>query len=378
MTKAARLTAEQKVELWSRWRGGQSLSEIGRALERSAPAIFSSIRSTGGFSPATRQRAAGHLSLEEREQISRGLASGDSLRCIARALGRSPSTVSRELRRNSGRSRYRAVKADYRAWRQGERPKECLLATYPELRDTVARKLQEKWSPEQIAGHLRGGGKGKSVSHETIYKSLFIQARNVLKRELCDSLRTGRLFRRGRKSTNKRQTRGAIIGAVSISERPAEIEDRAVPGHWEGDLIAGANNSYVATLVERQSRYVVLVRVEGKDTKSVVHGLTREVKKLPRHLWRSLTWDRGMELAGHADFTVATDVRVYFCDPHSPWQRGSNENTNGLLRQYFPKGTGLSHFSQPQLNQVAYQLNSRPRKSLDWKTPSEVLGQALQ
>ena len=353
------------------------MSTIGRALKRSAPAIFSSIRATGGFTPIPRRRSARHLSISEREQISRGVAEGLSIREIARTIGRAASTICRELQRNRGRRYYRAFRADERAWRNGRRPKQCKLASHPNLRDHVAQKLALKWSPEQIAGHLRGLYTGERVSHETIYQSLFIQARNVLKRELCSSLRTGRLFRRGRNSTTK-GTRGTIRNAISISERPPQVEDRAIPGHWEGDLIVGSNNSYIATLVERTSRYVVLVKVRNKDAESVTEGLIREVKKLPAHLRKSLTWDRGLEMAMHSKFTVATQVKVYFCDPHSPWQRGSNENTNGLLRQYFPKGTCISGYTQAQLNRVAYQLNGRPRKTLDWQTPAEVASLALR
>ena len=375
--KAARLTAAQKVELWQRWRQGQSLSVIGRALERSAPAIFSSIRGSGGFSPVARKRSQRHLSLVEREEISCGIAAKRSIRSIAKLIGRSASTVCRELKRNRGRRYYSAVRAERRAWIQGVRPKNCHLAAHPELCKIVAKKLLLKWSPQQIAGHLKNSEREKRVSHETIDKSLFIQARNLLKRELCASLRTGRLFRKGRNSTLKGM-RGTIKNALSISERPPDVEDRAIPGHWEGDLIVGTKNSCIATLVERKSRYVMLVRVRGKDTKSVIQGLIREVKKLPTHLRQSLTWDRGLEMARHHHFTVATQVKVFFCDPHSPWQRGSNENTNGLLRQYFPKGTSLSEFTQTELSRVARQLNSRPRMTLDWKTPGEVIGLALR
>jgi IS30 family transposase len=377
MKSAPRLTAAEKVELWRRWRAGQSLSDIARHLKRSPPAVFSSVRHTGGFSPVPRKRSPNHLSFKEREMISRGIASRKSVRAIARSIGRAPSTVSREIRRNSGH-RYRAIYADRRAWRRARRPKACLLATNPTLRKIVAHGLKRNWSPQQIAGRLKRGKRGPTVSHETIYKSLFVQARNVLKRKLCAHLRTGRLFRKGRTSTNKGQPRGAIIDAVSIRERPPEVEDRAVPGHWEGDLLAGAKNSHIATLVERRSRYVILVHVAGKDSVSVIRGLKREIRKLPSKLRRTITWDRGMEMAYHKKFTVATNVQLYFCDPQSPWQRGSNENTNGLLRQYFPDGTDVSGLSQRQLDRVARQLNERPRQTLDWKTPAEVFRSVLR
>jgi IS30 family transposase len=334
----------------------------------------------GGFAPAVRHRSRLALTTTEREAISRSVARGDSLRQIATQLKRAPSTISRELARNGGRPRYRAVAADRQAWKRGRRPKACRLATRPRLRAAVASKLAARWSPEQIAGWLREtfpGDADMHVSHETIYRSLFVQSRGVLKRQLLSHLRRGRRFRHSRHATTAGQTRGQIIDAVSIRERPPAIEDRAVPGHWEGDLIAGSANSHVATLVERQSRYLMLVRVRGKDTTTVVRALRRRVQRLPRGLMASLTWDRGMELAAHRAFTVATNVQVYFCDPQSPWQRGSNENTNGLLRQYFPHGTDLSRYSQAKLDAVARQLNTRPRKTLGYKTPADKLAQIV-
>lgn len=302
------------------------------------------------------------------------------MRGIAAQLERAPSTISREVQRNGGRRRYRAVAADRAAWGRARRPQACHLATRPRLRDLVAQKLAAKWSPEQIAGWLRDSFPGDAemqVSPETIYRSLFVQSRGVLKRALLTHLRRGRRFRHSRHATTAGQTRGQIIDAVSIRERPAAVDDRAVPGHWEGDLLAGSCNSYVATLVERQSRYLVLVRVGGKDTTTVVRALRRRVQRLPRGLMASLTWDRGLELAAHRTFTVATNVQVYFCDPQSPWQRGSNENTNGLLRQYFPRGTDVSRYSQAQLDAVALQLNTRPRKTLGYKTPAAKLAQIV-
>ena len=294
----------------------------------------------GRYCPSGEDRSRRSLSAHEREEISRGLVAGLSLRKIAGQLGRAPSTISREVGRNSGRSKYRASNADERAWRTASRPKPCRLAVNPSLQTVVAQKLDDNWSPQQISGWLKIeyiNDEPMRVSHETIYKSLFVQARGVLRRELISRLRTRRLMRRGKASTTRGQPRGQIVDAVSIRKRPAEIEDRAIPGHWEGDLLAGGKNSHIATLVERQSRFVVLVQVPGKDTESVVNALVRQVKHLPAGLMSTLTWDRGTELADHKRFTVATDVTVYFCDPQSPWQRGSNENTNGLLRQYFPK-----------------------------------------
>lgn len=370
-----RLSIKQKAELWSRWTRGESLSEIARALDRVPGAIFHVASQRGGIAPTPRRRAARVLSSEDREEISRGLAAGLSYRALARRLRRAPSTIGREVTRHGGRRGYRAATADRQAWQAAQRPKRCRLADRPRLRHVVAEKLAAKWSPEQIAGWLKVTYPDPDmyVSHETIYRSLFVQSRGVLKKALLKHLRRRRTMRRARLSTTRGQGRGEIVDAVSIRERPAEAEDRAIPGHWEGDLIAGAANSHIATLVERQSRYLSLVRVAGKDTSTVVRALTRRVRRLPEGLMSSLTWDRGTELAAHTRFTVATDVQVYFCDPHSPWQRGSNENTNGLLRQYFPKGTDLSAFSQRDLDRVARQLNQRPRKTLGYATPADKL-----
>lgn len=374
------LSSQQKSELWARWKSGQSLSEIGRGLGKHAGSIFGVLYSRGGIAPPRRRRSRRSLSLREREEISRGLSSGLSLRQIADQLSRAPSTISREVGRNSGRRKYRAADADERAWRSACRPKLCRLAVNRSLQMVVAEKLNDNWSPQQIAGWLKVdyvNDASMRVSHETIYKSLFIQARGVLKKELIARLRTRRLMRRGKRSTTRGQPRGQIVDAVSIRQRPAEVEDRAIPGHWEGDLLAGGKNSHIATLVERQSRFVMLVRVPGKDTGSVVGALVKQVKNLPAGLMSSLTWDRGTELADHKRFTVATHVSVYFCDPQSPWQRGSNENTNGLLRQYFPKGVELSHYSQDDLDAVALQLNTRPRKTLGFLTPAAKLAQTV-
>ncbi|EKU75578.1 IS30 family transposase [Sphingobium yanoikuyae] len=367
-------TASQRAEIWDRWQRGESMSSIGRRFDRASSSVFSVISPTGGIRPADRKRGSRALSLAEREEISRGLSVSEPLRAIARRLGRSPSTISREVRRNGGVARYRATASDQAAWDRALRPKPCKLACSPSLAQAVSAKLRRKWSPEQIAGWLRRSfpkEPHRQVSHETIYRSLYIQARGVLKKELLEHLRARRTIRRSRHASLKRNGLGQIKDAVSISERPASVEDRAIPGHWEGDLIGGTKNSYIATLVERHSRYVMLVKVANKDTRSVVSALIRQTQRLPRELYKSLTWDRGKELADHPRLSLATDVEVYFCDPQSPWQRGSNENTNRLLRQYFPRGTDLSLYSQAKLSAVARQLNERPRKTLEYQTPAE-------
>jgi IS30 family transposase len=320
------------------------------------------------------------LSLQEREEISRGIAAGQSIRSIAASLGRAPSTVSRELRRNEGRQSYRASRADQAAWDRARRPKPCKLAVHRALARQVATKLKRQWSPEQVAGWLRRtypNDMSRQVSHETIYRTLYIQSRGALKRELLAYLRRTRVMRRSRHHTQKTENHGRIVGAVSISERPASAEDRAVPGHWEGDLLFGDRNSQLVTLVERQTRYVMLLKVNGKNSKTVVNALIKNARRLPRELYRSLTWDRGSEMAAHRRFTLATDIQVYFCDPHHPWQRGSNENTNGLLRQYFPKGVDLTGVSQSKLDAVARRLNERPRKTLGYETPAERYRQTV-
>ena len=370
------LSATQKAELWHRWKHGESLSEIGRALGKHAGSVFGVLQTHGGIRRAPRRRSRLALTLHEREEISRWLAVGGSMRHLAATIGRSPSTVSREIARHGGRTGYRAADADAAAWERGRRPKRCWLAANKRLQRIVAQRLRLEWSPEQISGWLKRAfphDETLRVSHETIYRSLFIQARGVLKRELLTHLRSHRVMRHAKTATTKGQLRARIIDGVSIRDRPASVEDRAVPGHWEGDLIAGSQNSYIATLVERQSRFTMLVKVPGKDTDTVVSALTKHVKKLPFALRQSLTWDRGMELAHHKRFTLATNVRVYFCDPRSPWQRGTNENTNRLLRQYFPKGTDLSRHSQADLNAVALRLNQRPRKTLEFSTPADKL-----
>lgn len=343
------------------------MSSIGRAFERESSSVFSVISPTGGIRPPDRKRRPQSLSLAEREEISRGLAANQSLRSIARKLGRAASTGCREVSRNGGQAVYRATASDKAAWEKALRPKTCKLACYPSLARAVSNKLQRKWSPQQIAGWLKRsfpGQENKTVSHETIYRSLYIQARGVLKKELLEHLRAKRTVRRSRHASLKRNGLGQVKDAVSISKRPPSVEDRAIPGHWEGDLIGGSKNSYIATLVERHSRYVMLAKVANKDTQSVISALIKQSKRMPRELYKSLTWDRGKELADHPRLTMATDVEVYFCDPHSPWQRGSNENTNRLLRQYLPRGTDLSVHSQAKLSAIARQLNERPRKTL--------------
>jgi IS30 family transposase len=370
------LSAEQKADIWRRWKAGESLHEIGRAFGKDHGSIVFLLSQHGGIAPAIRHRSQRTLRLAEREEISRGIACGLSIREIARGLQRAASTVSREVARHGGRPMYRASEADHKAWKSTLRPKTCLLARHRKLRLVVASKLILDWSPEQISGWLKRrypSNESMRVSHETIYRSLFIQARGVLKKELMQHLRSKRQIRRSVHAKAAGQSRGQIIDAISISERPAEIEDRAIPGHWEGDLLSGTGNSHIATLVERHSRFTILVKVPSKDTATVVAALTRQVRKLPAALRRSLTWDRGLEMAKHKSFTVATKVNVYFCDPQSPWQRGTNENTNGLLRQYFPRKNDLSGYSQADLDKVALRLNQRPRKTLDFETPASKL-----
>jgi IS30 family transposase len=367
-------SAAEKTEMWDRWQRGESLRSIGRLFGKQSSSIYFQVSAYGGIRPLPRRRSRLALTLFEREAISRGIVAGQSMRSIARLLDRPPSTVSREVRRNDGYNQYRAALADEQAWARARRPKECKLAMNPWLRRAVVRKLRLNWSPEQIAGWLKTAHPREEinqVSHETIYRSLFVQARGVLKKELLQHLRLKRSNLRSKQISKKGDGHGQIKDMISISERPASVEDRAVPGHWEGDLITGSKNSYIATLVERHTRYVMLVKVADKGTDTVVSALIKQAKKLPAELYKSLTWDRGKELSDHRRFSLETDIDVYFCDPRSPWQRGSNENTNGLLRQYFPKGTDLSVYSQAHLNKVARQLNERPRKTLGFETPAE-------
>jgi len=367
-------TDKQKSEIWDRWQRGESMNSIGRGFDRSSSSIYPLLARTGGIRPPDRVRSRLALTLIDREEISRGLRAKMSLRSIARSLKRSASTISREVRRNGGSAQYRATQSEAAAWERTQRPKRCKLAGNTYLCGAISAKLIHKWSPQQIAGWLmreHPDDEDKRISHETIYRSLFIQTRGVLKKELLAHLRATRAIRRSRHATMKRSGVGRFNDAVSIRDRPAEVEDRAVPGHWEGDLIAGSGNSFIATLVERNTRYVMLAKVGNKDSHSVIHVLIKQSRKLPKELYKSLTWDRGTEMAGHKKFTLATKIDVYLCEPHSPWQRGSNENTNRLLRQYFPKGTDLSIHSQAKLSAVARQLNERPRMTLGYETPAE-------
>jgi len=381
MTRRWRRYSEtDKALMWDRWQKGESLAAIARLFDREHPSIERIIRETGGIRPPRRRRSRLALTLAEREEISRGLVAGHTIRSIATSLDRAPSTVCREIKRNGGRRRYRANQADEMAWQRARRPKICKLAHNRALSRVVARQLKKHWSPEQIAGWLKRkhlDDENARVSHETIYRSLFVQARGALKKELLQYLRSKRAMRRSRHKTLKGEGLGQITETVSIRERPASAEDRAVPGHWEGDLIFGSKGSQIATLVERQTRYVMLAKVDGKDTETVINALIKQARQLPKELYKSLTWDRGSEMADHKRFTLATDVQVYFCDPQSPWQRGSNENTNRLLRQYFPKGTDLSVHSQAKLNAVAREMNERPRKTLGYESPAERFNQCV-
>jgi len=379
MQKSALMDDRKKAVIWHEWENGVPMITIARAIEKPPATVYSYLQYHGGIQPRQRRRSPKSLSLEEREEISRGLATGRSVRSIAGFLDRSASTVSREINRNGGAIRYRAAVADKTAWKRARRPKLCLLAKNIRLKGLITAKLRENWSPEQISGWLKLAypeDESLRVSHETIYKSLFIQTRGLFRKEMRNHLRTKRKFRHAKK--HKPATGQQIVAGSSIRERPASIEDRVVPGHWEGDLICGSKNSYIATVVERQSRFTILVKVEGKKTECVVSALSRQMAKLPDLLRQSLTWDRGTELAAHQKFSVATNMDVYFCDPSSPWQRGTNENTNGLLRQYFPKGSCLSGYSQAELNKVAGKLNSRPRKTLGFETPAHKLDKVLQ
>ena len=370
----------QRDLMWDRWQQGDSFHAIASLFDRGHSSVQRILSETGGIRPPQRRRATLALTLSEREEISRGIVVGQSMRSIASVLGRSPSTVSREVRRNGGYGRYRATTADQRAWDEARRPKQCKLAGKRRLARLVAKKLQLEWSPQQIAGWLKWQypqDEAYQVSHETIYRSLYVQARGALKKELIQHLRTQRTMRRSRHGNKSGEGQGQIKDMISISKRPASVEDRAVPGHWEGDLLAGSKNSHIGTLVERHTRYLMLIKVANKDTATVVNALIKHAKKLPRELYKSLTWDRGKELSDHKRFKLATDIDVYFCDPRSPWQRGSNENTNGLLRQYFPKGTDLSAHSQAHLNKIARRLNERPRQTLEFHSPAEKFNECV-
>jgi IS30 family transposase len=354
------------------------MSVIAADIDKPPATVFSYLLYHGGIELLVKKRRSTSLSFEERESISRAIAQGRSLRSIARDLGRSVSTVSREISRNGGLQRYRACVAEKAFLKRCKRPKPLLLAQNNELRACVSNLLEADWSPEQISGWLKKSsvdGIQMCVSHETIYKSLFIQTRGLFREELKKHLRTKRMFRHAQ--SHKTTRRGQIVDAISIRERPAEVEDRSIPGHWEGDLLVGTTMSAIATVVERKSRFTVLCKISDKKSASVVAALTNQMKRLPQHVLKSLTWDRGVEMAAHKQFAVDTDMVVYFCDPSSPWQRGSNENTNGLLRQYFPKGKSVSTYTQDQLDEIANKLNTRPRKTLGFKTPAEVFEDAL-
>jgi IS30 family transposase len=373
------LTQAERLEIRRRAAGGEPLRQVAAAVGRTAWTVWHVLDQAGGLAPRVRARSALRLSDAEREEISLGLRAGESLRAIARRLERAPSTISRDVAANGGRPRYRAWRAERRAWRLSRRPRTAKLARSPALRQMVERRLAAHWSPQQIAATLRREHPVERemwVSHETIYQSLFVQGRGALRKELARCLRSGRARRRPH---GRALDPAPIRDMVLISERPAEVEDRAVPGHWEGDLIIGkGNRSAIGTLVERQTRFVLLVALpEGRSAELVRAALAEQILTLPAHLRRSLTWDRGKEMAEHVRFTIETGVQVYFCDPHSPWQRGSNENTNGLLRQYFPRGTDLSLHDQAHLDAVARELNGRPRQTLGWMKPSEKLAELV-
>lgn len=380
--RSRRFTPAQLAALWARYAAGDTLEAISRSLACSSTGVRRVIVAAGGIPVAPRTRSSRVLSRTEREVIARGRAEGQSCRALARTLGRAPSTISREITRHGARTAhqrgYCAATADARAWRAAARPKRGRLATHPPLCAAVAAKLALDWSPAQIAAWLRATypeDPRMQVSAETIYRSLYVQARGALRRELTAHLRRGQTHRRPRGSRGRATAGGGIPGAVSISQRPPAVADRAVPGHWEGDLLAGGRSSHIATLVERTSRLVLLVKVPSKDSVVVAGALAAAIQQLPVQLRTSLTWDRGSELTQHAALTLATDMPIYFCDPHSPWQRGSNENTNGLLRQYFPKGMDLRPVTQAQLDAVALRLNTRPRRTLGWHTPAQHFAQ---
>jgi transposase, IS30 family len=383
MPKGYGLSESMKEGIWELRAEGLSDREIGRRLGLPWGSVSNHLRRTGGIRPRARRRAERCLSLEEREEISRGIARGHSAREIARTLGRSHTTIAREINRCGGRPRYRAHSADREAWRRSRRPRPTKLELCPELRRVVEERLQDDHSPEQIAGWLRlayPDNEDMQVSHETIYRSLYVQARGALKRELTRHLRRGRSRRYARSQSSKRSGQGKLTDMVMISERPPEVEDRAVPGHWEGDLLIGSRQSAaaIATLVERQTRYLQLIALpEGTEAERVAEALAKSITTLPAQLRRSLTWDQGHEMSEHRRFSVESGVEVYFCDPQSPWQRGTNENTNGLLRQYFPRRTSLAGVTQDQLDEVADKLNRRPRKTLGFRTPAEKLTELI-
>ena len=370
-------TAQEKEFVFDSWKQGIGFSDIANLLDSKPGTIFTLLRDTGGIKPPIRQRKAKHLSLEEREEIRVSLSAKKSIRAIARLLNRAPSTISREVQRNRGRRYYKAVDANNRAWRMAKRPKPCLLESNIELRQIVIDKLELNWSPEQISGWLRRSmprRKTMQISAETIYKTIYYRSRSVLSHLMAKHLRRSHSLRHSKKHSRKGE-RGTIniVNGISIHERPKYIENRRTLGHWEGDLVTGSKNTHIATLVDRKSRFTFILKLKGKDARSVNDALIHKFNSLPEKLKQTLTWDRGMELAKHIELTEKTGIPVYFCDPQSPWQRGLNENTNSLIRQYFPKKTCLGQHSQDRLNEVAAQLNNRPRKSLGFKTPKQVI-----
>ncbi len=377
----ARFSPEDKETIWDMREAGVPVKRIAKHLGRPNSSLRKFIADAGGTRPTARERSELRLSLEEREEISRGLAAGYSIRAVAEALGRSPSTVCREVNANGGRRKYRALVADRAACRRALRPKRAKLAQCRRLRGVVERKLEAKWSPQQISAWLALEHPDRpemQVSHETIYQSLFVQSRGALRKELHSCLRTGRAMRRAKAYTKGNVGQGQLKNMVMISERPAEVKDRAVPGHWEGDLIFGKKMTSIGTLVERHSRYVILLKLpNGHGAEAVRKAMTKRILTLPTQVRRSITWDQGKEMAEHVAFTVETGVQIYFCDPKSPWQRGSNENTNGLLRQYLPKASDISQCTQRELDAIARSLNTRPRQTLEWMTPSQAFADAV-
>lgn len=378
MKRAKRtFTQGEKDLIFNLWKQGTGFSDIGRVLDAAPGTVFTALRESGGIKPKSRKRNSRHLTLSEREEIRVALSAKMSLRAIARMLNRSPSTISREVARNRGRRYYKAVDADNRAKRMAKRPKLSVLELNSELRQIVMSKLELKWSPEQISGWLRveySRKKSMQVSHETIYKSIYVRAKGVIHHSFSQHLRRSRPMRHSRhhrRSGDRSFTN--IVNGVSIHERSKNIDNRKSVGHWEGDLVSGSKNTHIATLVDRKSRFTIILKLAGKDAESVHQALLTTFNQMPEQYKKSLTWDRGMELAKHADLTKETGIPVYFCDPQCPWQRGTNENTNSLIRQYFPKKTDLSPHTQKRLNEVAAELNERPRKTLKFKTPSHMI-----
>jgi IS30 family transposase len=373
------VTEVEKAEIFDRRRRGESMSAIARHLGRGEETIRRYVLVTGGVRPRPRVKSRRELTVADREEVSRGLAAQQSCRAIARRIRRAATSVSREVARNGGRVGYRAAQADEAATRRGRRPKVSKLTLNPMLRNEVEAGLRHRWSPQQISAFLKleyAQDPKMQISHETIYLSLFVQSRGALRKELTRHLRTRRQVRQAKKQLAS--GRGQIVAKIMISERPAEAADRAVPGHWEGDLLLGTKTNGIGTLVERSTRYVMLFTLPGFTAERVSEALAKTVMTLPAGLRRSLTWDQGPEMADHVRFTIDTGLAVYFCDPRSPWQRGSNENTNGLLRQYFPKGKSLAGVTQEELDRVAHELNGRPRQTLGWRSPTYRLAQFLE